>query len=361
MRTIRRLTIAGSALTLLLALSGCQVPESEQTTSTPVGSSTTAAATTATTSEQAETLATTSTTVAADPDSNLAVDVLNVLEVKGRAPKTGYSREEFGPAWADVDHNGCDTRNDILNRDLEQVTYRDNTQNCVVLTGVLNDPYTATQINFQRGQDTSTAVQIDHVVALSDAWQKGAQQLTADQRRMFSNDPLNLLAVDGPANQQKGDSDAASWLPANRSFRCDYVSRQIAVKHRYDLWVTAAEKDAMARVLDACPDQEVPTDDTIYTIDVTSTTTVEQPAVAPATVAPAPEAPAPVPAPAPEAPAPVQPAVVPPAPVEAAGTDPRFPNCKEAIAAGYGNYIQGINPEYNWYRDGDNDGINCER
>ena len=362
MRTTRRLTIAGSALTLLLALSGCQVPESGQTTSTPVSSSTTVTATT--TSEQADTTATTSTTVAADPDSNLAVDVLNILEVKGRAPKTGYSRDEFGPAWADVDRNGCDTRNDILNRDLEQVTYRDNTQDCVVLTGVLNDPYTATQINFQRGQDTSTAVQIDHVVALSDAWQKGAQQLTADQRRMFSNDPLNLLAVDGPANQQKGDSDAASWLPANRSFRCDYVSRQIAVKHRYDLWVTAAEKDAMVRVLDACPGQEVPTDDTVYTIAVTSTTTVEQPAVAPAAVAPAPETPAPVPevpTPAPEAPAPVQPAVVPPAPVEAAGTDPRFPNCKEAIAAGYGNYIQGINPEYNWYRDGDNDGINCER
>src|SRR5699024_4130999 len=218
-----------------------------------------------------------------------------------------------------------------------------------------------TQINFQRGQDTSTAVQIDHVVALSDAWQKGAQQLTADQRRTFSNDPMNLLAVDGPANQQKSDSDAASWLPSNRSFRCDYVSRQIAVKLRYDMWVTAAEKEAMIRVLDACPGQEVPTDDTVYTINVTSTTTVEQPAVAPAAVAPAPEAPAPVPeAPAP---APVQPAAVPPAPVapvEAAGTDPQFPNCKQAIAAGYGNYIQGVNPEYNWYRDGDGDGINCE-
>ena len=360
MRTTR-LAIAGSALTLLLALTGCQAPESEQTTSTAASTSTTTSATASAQAESSPSSTPAATTVAADPDSNLAVEVLNILEVKGRAPKTGYSRDEFGPAWADVDHNGCDTRNDILDRDLEQVTYRDNTQDCVVLTGVLNDPYTATQINFQRGQDTSTAVQIDHVVALSDAWQKGAQQLTADQRRTFSNDPLNLLAVDGPANQQKSDSDAASWLPANRSFRCDYVSRQIAVKHRYDLWVTAAEKDAMIRVLDACPGQEVPTDDTVYTINVTSTTTVEQPAVAPAAVAPAPEAPAPVPeAPAP---APVQPAVVPPAPVapvEAAGTDPQFPNCKQAIAAGYGNYIQGVNPEYNWYRDGDGDGINCE-
>ena len=352
MRAQRCLAIAGSALTILLALTGCQSPDSEQPTSSPVSTSTTSPAPTSEQNSAAPSTDLTtpaSTTDTADPNSNLAVDVLSALEVKGRAPKTGYSRDEFGPAWADVDRNGCDTRNDILNRDLEQVAYRDNTQNCVVITGVLNDPYTATQINFQRGQDTSTAVQIDHVVALSDAWQKGAQQLTAEQRRLFSNDPLNLLAVDGPANQQKSDSDAASWLPGNTAFRCDYVSRQVAVKHRYDLWVTAAEKDAIARVLEACPGQEVPTDDTVYTITATATTTVEQPPVAPV-----------VEQPAPEQPAPVQPAAVAPAPAPA-GTDPRFPNCKQAIAAGYGNYIQGVNPEYDWYRDGDNDGINCER
>ena len=102
-------------------------------------------------------------------------------------------------------------------------------------------------------------MQIDHVVALSDAWQKGAQQLTEAQRLSFANDPLNLLAVDGPANQQKSDGDAATWLPPNKSYRCDYVARQISVKSSYGLWVTRAEHDAMARVLGDCPDTAAPT------------------------------------------------------------------------------------------------------
>jgi hypothetical protein len=188
--------------------------------------------------------------------SSPAESVLNTLAVKGRAPKTGYRRTQFGPAWADVDHNGCDTRNDILNRDLTNRTWRDGTHNCIVTSGILHDPYTGTVIHFTRGRRTSEAVQIDHVVALSDAWQTGAQQLDESTRKDLANDPLNLLAVDGPANQQKSDSDAASWLPANKSFRCDYVARQIAVKKKYRLWVTAAEKDAMKRVLSSCPTQK---------------------------------------------------------------------------------------------------------
>ena len=128
----------------------------------------------------------------------------------------------------------------------------------MVLSGILTDPYTATLINFLRGNSTSTAVQIDHVVALSDAWQKGAQQLTEAQRVSFANDPLNLLAVDGPANQQKSDGDAATWLPPNKSYRCDYVARQISVKSSYGLWVTQAEHDAMARVLADCRDTATP-------------------------------------------------------------------------------------------------------
>ena len=156
--------------------------------------------------------------------------MLETLPVKGRAPKTGYSRDQFGAAWADVDHNGCDTRNDILNRDLTNKTYKAGTHNCVVTSGRLVDPYTAAVIDFVRGQSTSAAVQIDHVVALSDAWQKGAQQLIADRRKQLANDPYNLLAVDGPSNQRKSDGDAATWLPANKSFRCSYVARQIGVK-----------------------------------------------------------------------------------------------------------------------------------
>ena len=187
-----------------------------------------------------------------------ALQVLATLPVKGRAPKTGYSRDQFGPAWSDVDHNGCDTRNDVLRRDLTALALKPGTRDCVVLSGVLADPYTAAAIHFLRGNATSTAVQIDHVVALSDAWQKGAQQLSPARRLAFANDPLNLLAVDGPANQSKSDGDAATWLPPNKSYRCNYVARQISVKSSYGLWVTQAEHDAMARVLSRLPERPGP-------------------------------------------------------------------------------------------------------
>lgn len=181
-----------------------------------------------------------------------AAALLATVEVKGRAPKTGYDRSQFGQTWDDVDRNGCDTRNDILQRDLTQVVFT-NSVPCKVQSGTLEDPYTAKTIQFVRGSDTSTAVQIDHVVALSDAWQKGAQQLSLEQRTAFANDPRNLQATDGPTNQKKSDGDAATWLPPNKEFRCDYVARQILVKVAYHLWVTQAEHDAMERVLRDCP------------------------------------------------------------------------------------------------------------
>ena len=187
-----------------------------------------------------------------------AADALAALPVKGRAPKTGYSRAQFGIRWADEDHNGCDTRNDILRRDLTNITLKPGTHDCIVLTGTLADPYAGQTIAFTRGRKTSEAVQIDHVVALSNAWQTGAQQLDPARRQAFANDPLNLLAVDGPANQQKSDGDAATWLPANKGFRCAYVARQIAVKRAYSLWVTPPEKDAMTSVLSTCPGQPLP-------------------------------------------------------------------------------------------------------
>lgn len=184
------------------------------------------------------------------------------VPVKGRAPKTGYDRAAFGPAWTDnVDvaggHNGCDTRNDVLRRDLTGLTTRPGTGGCIILTGVLVDPYTGTRIEFRRGEGTSQAVQIDHVVALSDAWQKGAQSIGETRRRALANDPLNLLAVDGPTNQRKSDADAATWLPPNKAFRCRYVALQTRVKARYDLWMTQAEHDAIARVLSGCDDAAI--------------------------------------------------------------------------------------------------------
>ncbi len=178
-----------------------------------------------------------------------ALDELNTLPVKGRAPKTGYSRTQFGQRWRDIDRNGCDQRNDILARDLTNVVAP---QGCKVVSGTLQDPYTGRTIEFHRGQGTSELVQIDHVVALSDAWQKGAQQLSPEEREQLANDPQNLLAVDGPTNMKKGDGDAATWLPPNKAFRCAYVSKQVQVKTAYRLWITPAEKDAIAGVLGGC-------------------------------------------------------------------------------------------------------------
>lgn len=251
-------------------------------------------------------------------EASEALRILNTLPVKGRAPKTGYSRAQFGDAWSDIDHNGCDTRNDILNRDLTAKQHK-NSRGCVVISGILNDPYTGKVINFMRGKDTSEQVQIDHVVALSDAWQSGAQEISAQERLQLANDPENLLAVDGPANQQKSDSDAATWLPANASFRCSYVARQIRVKAKYHLWVKPAEKEAMINVLTPCAGAAAK--------------------------------------PASDTPAPVVPADTPlaqnPAPALA------FQTCADARAAGYRNMHRGA-PGYSDHLDRDGDGIACE-
>lgn len=184
-----------------------------------------------------------------------ALAELEKLEVKGRAAKTGYKRAQFGDGWGVV--AGCDVRNLILKRDLREAMMQEGSD-CLVAKGSLYDPYTGKDITFVRGPDTSDDVQIDHVVALSDAWQKGAQQLTREKREEFANDPLNLLAVDGDTNQKKGDSDAATWLPPNKEYRCRYVARQVAVKVKYKLWVTEAEKSAIQRTLANCQGQVLP-------------------------------------------------------------------------------------------------------
>ncbi|MCQ8833011.1 HNH endonuclease family protein [Streptomyces malaysiensis] len=186
--------------------------------------------------------------------SGSALSAVASLTVKGRAPKTGYERDEFGSSWVDTDDNGCGTRDDILKRDLKDVKFRDG--HCLVASGTLTDePYTGRDVRFVRGR---SKVDIDHVVALSDAWQKGAWKWDRDKRLAFANDPLNLIAVDASANRRKGDGDAATWLPPNTAYRCDYVARQVVVKEVYGLWVTGAEKAAMRRVLGGCPTMKLP-------------------------------------------------------------------------------------------------------
>jgi len=278
-----------------------------------------------------------------------AATALAALAVKGRAAKTGYSRDAFGPAWADVDRNGCDTRDDVLRRDLTSVAVTAGTGGCEVTTGTLADPYSGTRIPFTRGVDTSSAVQIDHVVALSNAWQTGADAWSPNKREAFANDPLNLLAVQGRLNEQKSDGDSATWLPPATGIRCAYVARQVAVKAKYGLWVIPPEQAATTRILTGCPGQSTPI------------------AAAVAVPAPLPDPAAPVTAepvdPAPAVTAdPVQP-VDPVEPVDPpAGTDPVevvYPNCAAVRAAGKAPIHRGESG-YSTKLDRDRDGIACD-
>jgi len=196
------------------------------------------------------------------PDAAVAVNVkkeratiiIETLAVKGRAAKTGYDRSSFSH-WRDPDRNGCDARNDILRRDLINLVIKSDSNGCKVLGGVLADPYSGKNIEFIFG---ASLIDIDHVVALSNAWQTGAFQFTDEMRLQFANDPLNLLAVSASLNRQKGDGDAATWLPPTKSYRCQYVARQIAVKKKYNLWLTKPEKVEMLNLLSKCPNQEIP-------------------------------------------------------------------------------------------------------
>ncbi len=195
------------------------------------------------------------TTQSAAAKKGSTLTLLETLTVKGRAPKTGYSRSAFSH-WRDPDRNGCDARNDILKRDLTNVVFKDDTDGCKVFSGELQDPYSGTTIQFILGKSD---VDIDHVVALSHAWQVGAFQWSDAKRLEFANDPMNLLAVSARLNRQKGDGDAATWLPPAKSYRCAYVSRQVVVKVKYGLWVTSPEKAAIQRVLQSCPNFPAPT------------------------------------------------------------------------------------------------------
>jgi hypothetical protein len=181
----------------------------------------------------------------------LASAILEKLKVKGRAPKTGYDRKEFYNGWPTVE--GCNLRQRIIKREFGESAVLDG---CNVISGEYDEPYTGEHKVFSTRDEISHGIQIDHVVALSDAWQKGAQYMSSETRYAMATDPLNLLAVDSSANGKKSDGDAATWLPSNKKFRCQYVARQVSVKYKYTLWVTQAEKDAILRVLENCPNEQ---------------------------------------------------------------------------------------------------------
>jgi uncharacterized protein DUF1524 len=187
-------------------------------------------------------------------------DVLaGVAEVPVRIRGYDYHRDAFGDTWTDDNpapggHNGCDTRNDILNRDLVDKTYV-SIKRCptAVATGTLHDPYTNDTIAFVRGAQVGAAVQIDHIVPLALAWDLGARNWTDDMRLRFANDPANLIAVQGQANQDKGDKEPAVWMPPNAAFRCQYAMQFIAVLRGYALPIDQPSADVLRQAADTCP------------------------------------------------------------------------------------------------------------
>ncbi len=267
-----------------------------------------------------------------------AAAVLATLVVRAPGAKTGYGREAFGTPWADVDHNGCDTRDDILRRDLGDVRLEPGARACVVLAGVLADPYTGREIRFERGGGSE--VDVDHVVALGNAWASGAARWPLERRVALANDPLNLLAVEASANRRKQDRDTAHWLPPNPAYHCAYVARQVAVKAKYRLAVTADEREAMATVLRACPEEPLPDGETriVARREASRSKPVDD---GPRRTRSAPAAEA-------------------RATVKRGGVDPDYGSCKQAKASGAGPYVRGRDPEYAYYRDGDGDGVVCE-
>ncbi|MGL5825511.1 MAG: HNH endonuclease family protein [Nocardioides sp.] len=187
-----------------------------------------------------------------------ATQLLAELPVKGRGPMTGYDRDEFGTEWSDAignwrgwSRNGCDSRNDALRRDLApNLRVKPGTNGCKVLSGRFIDPYSGKPHAFVAdSRDMAESLDCDHVVSLGNSRVSGGSRWTEKKRALIANDPLNLLAVDAGLNRQKSDGDAATWLPPNKTYRADYISRQIAVKAKYGLSVTRAEHEAMLRVL----------------------------------------------------------------------------------------------------------------
>lgn len=190
-----------------------------------------------------------------NPRFDLARAQLAQLPVRGWDRTSDFRRSEFGEAWSDdVDvefgRNGCNTRDDILRRDLTDLVVRPMT--CFAQSGMLADPYTGASIAFVRGPQTSNSVEIDHVVSLADAWYKGARAWDTQRRLDFANDPRNLLAVSPQANFDKAFRDAASWVPPNVAFRCEFAARQVDVKTAYGLWLSAKEKAALSELLGRC-------------------------------------------------------------------------------------------------------------
>lgn len=333
MKNPKILAVSALALSLLLSACGSPSPSATDPASPSASSSVSASATAQSTSTPTGTPSASSVPVA-----GTALDLLGTLEVKPASSNGKYDRDLFGDPWEDIDGNGCDTRNDMLLRDLEEITVQ--ADECTVILGTIVDPYSGKTVNFDKSKGGGGGLDIDHVIALSAAFRTGGEAWNSEKKLQFANDPLNLITSASGPNRAKGDKDASEWLPAtagNPAYNCIYVARQVAVKAKYGSWVTQAESDAMRTVLNTCPTEAVPTDNSVM-VDSIVPVSPGGPQVSEA---------------------PVQEAPVQEAPAADGAVDPDYGSCTKAKAAGAGPYTT-ADPEYKFYKDGDGDGTVCE-
>ncbi|GAA1937388.1 HNH endonuclease family protein [Brevibacterium antiquum] len=192
-------------------------------------------------------------------DRDKATALIASLETSKAASMKGYDRIPQYGDWLTGDDSSdpsfCgDTRNDVLNRDFDDITYVHD-DDCQIATGTLADPYTGETIDFTRGPSTSAEVQIEHIVSLGYTYRMGAKDWTQDKREAIANDPANLIAVDGPANQSKSDLGPEDWMPTdsgNPAYDCTFVARYAFVADKYELPVTPADRKAMTSTIKAC-------------------------------------------------------------------------------------------------------------
>ena len=257
-----------------------------------------------------------------------AADLLEKLVVAQESNSPEYQRSYF-KHWIDADKDKCDTRAEVLIQESVKVTKQ--ASGCKVLSGKWLSRYDNKTFTKPTGLD------IDHMVPLKEAWESGAFGWTAAQREAFANDlgfQGSLIAVSATANRSKGDKDPATWLPKSAAYTCTYVVTWLQVKYRWSLTIDPVEKAAVEKVLDGCPSAK------LFTTPKQMIKVPILPDFEPAATG--------------------SDEVQAPSSSPDADLDPRFDSCSAAKAAGFGPYVKGVDPEYEWYRDGDADGTVCE-
>lgn len=313
MKRMRPLVVSSTTLlvTAILLTACAPTAELDGSQADKTGQSGTSATPTPVTAEPGNPASQSAKAAAETVSNSPLADLLKALKIDPEYP-SGYDRDLFDH-WIDVDSDGCNTRREVLIA--ESLTPVQISSGCDLSGGTWLSVYDSTQT-----KDFS-ALDIDHMVPLKEAWDSGAHLWDADTRRRFANDlgfEGSLIAVTASSNRSKSDRDPAQWLPSNPSHLCKYTADWLQVKYRWSLSIDSAESLALGSLVVACDDfiVSLPEKATIKKAEKLKT--------------------------------------------DASGNDPMFGSCKEAKANGFGPYQKGVDEEYLWYRDGDSDGKVCE-